>query len=154
VNDEFYESCTPNCSDFGPRCGDGEVQEEWGEECDDPDDENCENCRLGAQCGDGVVQSGEACDDSVNDGGYGECGPRCDYGPRCGDGVVQSEYEQCDDGEGNNTGGYGKCAPGCVYGAYCGDGRTQRPQEECDDDNNRNGDGCSSACKREVDVPR
>jgi fibro-slime domain-containing protein len=154
VNDEFYGSCTPDCGAFGPRCGDSEVQEEWGEECDDPDDENCENCRLGAQCGDSVVQSGEACDDGTNDGGYGECGPRCEYGPRCGDGVVQSAHEQCDDGEGNNTGGYGMCAPGCVYGPYCGDGKTQSSREECDDGNSRNGDGCSSACRREIEVPR
>jgi fibro-slime domain-containing protein len=152
INDNFYASCTPDCKGFGPRCGDGIVQTEWGEECDAKNDPNCVNCRLGAQCGDGVVQSGEECDDGVNDGGYGECGPKCQYGPRCGDGVVQSDHEQCDDGV--NTGGYGKCAPGCVYGPYCGDGKLQKQYEECDDGNNRSGDGCSSACKKETQVPR
>jgi fibro-slime domain-containing protein len=154
VNDEFYESCTPDCLGYGPRCGDNEVQEEWGEECDDEDDPNCENCRLGAQCGDGVVQAGEACDDGTNDGGYGECGPRCEYGPRCGDGVVQMMYEKCDDGDGQNTGGYGKCAPGCVYGPYCGDGKIQKPYEECDDKNMTSGDGCTPSCKKEIAVPK
>jgi cysteine-rich repeat protein len=153
VNDDRYESCTPDCKGFGPSCGDGIVQPEWGEECDDPNDPNCAKCRLGAQCGDSVVEAGEDCDDGVNDGGYGECAPMCKFGPRCGDGVTQSQYgEQCDDG--NNKGGYGKCAPGCVYGPYCGDGKVQKPYEECDDKNNVNGDGCSSACKNEQAVPK
>jgi cysteine-rich repeat protein len=151
VNDGFYGSCTPECAP-GPRCGDGTLQEEWGEECDS-NDPNCRNCRLGAQCGDRVVQSGEECDDGVNDGGYGECGPRCEYGPRCGDGVTNGD-EDCDDGEGHNTGGYGRCAPGCVYGPYCGDDRVQSAFEQCDDGNNRNGDNCSSACRNEQSVPK
>ena len=50
-----------------------------------------------AICGDGIVGLGEQCDDGVNDGGYGECGPDCVIGPHCGDGVVQAE-EDCDDG--------------------------------------------------------
>ncbi len=60
--------------------------------------------------------------------------------------------EQCDDGE--NKGGYGKCSPGCVYGPYCGDGKINKPYEECDDKNKKNGDGCSSACKSEISVPK
>jgi cysteine-rich repeat protein len=67
---------------------------------------------------------------------------------------VKNGDEECDDGDGNNTGGYGKCAPGCVYGPYCGDDRVQSAFEQCDDGNNRNADGCSSACKREQQVPR
>ncbi|HTQ03989.1 MAG TPA: DUF4215 domain-containing protein, partial [Polyangiaceae bacterium] len=152
INDQFYGSCTPDCLGYGPRCGDRIVQPEWGEECDDPTDPNCKNCRLGAQCGDGVVESGELCDDGVNDGGYGECGPNCMPGPNCGDGVVQSAHEECDDGV--NSGGYGKCAPGCIYGPHCGDGKVNKPYEECDDGNNKSGDGCSSACKKETQVPR
>jgi cysteine-rich repeat protein len=152
VNDNTYGSCSKDCSDFGPRCGDGHVDADWGEECDDPNDPNCGNCRLGAQCGDKITQDGEDCDDGTNDGGYGECGPSCQFGPRCGDGVVQADYEQCDDGA--NDGGYGMCKAGCVYDAHCGDGTVNKPYEECDDKNNRNGDGCSSACKRETQVPR
>ena len=53
------------------------------------------NC-LGI-CGDGVVVLGEQCDDGINDGGYGECGPGCVLGEYCGDGIVQEE-EDCDDG--------------------------------------------------------
>jgi cysteine-rich repeat protein len=89
----------------------------------------------------------------MNLGGYGKCAPGCKYGPRCGDGIVQKPYEQCDDGK--NLGGYGECAPGCVFGPHCGDGIVQPGYEECDDGpkNGTPGDPCSSACKKEVDVP-
>ncbi len=49
-------------------------------------------------CGDGIVSAGEACDDMVNDGGYGECGPMCKIGSYCGDGVTDAPFEDCDDG--------------------------------------------------------
>jgi fibro-slime domain-containing protein len=52
---------------------------------------------CGPICGDGIVSLGEECDDLVNDGGYGECGPDCKLGAFCGDGIVQ-EGEDCDDG--------------------------------------------------------
>jgi fibro-slime domain-containing protein len=154
VNDGLYGSCTSDCKPAA-QCGDGILQEEWGEECDDKlNPDVCLNCTLAA-CGNGLPEPnlGEQCDDGVNDGGYGECAPMCKLGPRCGDGVVQAMSEQCDDGE-NNTGKYGECAPGCVYGPYCGDGKVQKPYEDCDDQNNMNGDGCSSACKKEVSVPK
>jgi fibro-slime domain-containing protein len=49
------------------------------------------------QCGDGIVELGEECDDGINDGGYGECGPGCKLTEFCGDGIVQAG-EDCDDG--------------------------------------------------------
>ncbi len=58
-------------------------------------DAGASNCR--AQCGDGIVQLGEECDDGINDGGYAECGPGCKLAQFCGDGIVQSG-EDCDDG--------------------------------------------------------
>jgi fibro-slime domain-containing protein len=48
-------------------------------------------------CGDGIVSIGEQCDDGVNAGGYGKCGPGCMLTEYCGDGIVQPE-EDCDDG--------------------------------------------------------
>jgi len=52
-----------------------------------------------ATCGNNVVDSGEECDDAINDGGYGQCSRGCVWGPRCGDKVTQKdEGEQCDDG--------------------------------------------------------
>jgi fibro-slime domain-containing protein len=64
-----------------------------------------------AHCGDGVVGIGEQCDDGVNDGGYGECGPGCKLGEFCGDGIKQSPQESCDDGVANGTAGH--CPSGC-----------------------------------------
>ena len=56
-----------------------------------------------AICGDGILSFGEECDDTVNDGGYGECGAECKLGPFCGDEVVQSEFgETCDVGPGGD----------------------------------------------------
>ncbi len=49
------------------------------------------------ECGDGIVGVGEQCDDGVNAGGYGKCGPGCQLGAYCGDGVLQMG-EDCDDG--------------------------------------------------------
>ncbi|HJL19776.1 MAG TPA: DUF4215 domain-containing protein [Sandaracinaceae bacterium LLY-WYZ-13_1] len=61
------------------------------------------DCRLTPYCGDGVVQEefGEVCDDGLNLGGTaGACAPGCmEMGGSCGDGVVQTDLgEQCDDG--------------------------------------------------------
>jgi len=61
-------------------------------------------------CGDGIVAADEYCDDGVNQGGYGKCGPGCQYGERCGDGIVQPAYEQCDEGANN---GHGTCLQNC-----------------------------------------
>ena len=62
-------------------------------------------------CGDGVVGIGEQCDDGVNDGGFGECGPGCKLSEYCGDGIRQAPQEDCDDGPANGT--PGKCPLGC-----------------------------------------
>jgi fibro-slime domain-containing protein len=62
-------------------------------------------------CGDGVVGIGEQCDDGINDGGFGECGPGCRLLEYCGDGIRQAPQEDCDDGVANGT--PGKCPSGC-----------------------------------------
>lgn len=83
-------------------CGDGTVQAELGEECDDANETDEDGCSSFCQrefCGDGVVQAGlgESCDDQnmvLEDG----CAPTCDA-EFCGDGVVQVGLgEECDDG--------------------------------------------------------
>jgi fibro-slime domain-containing protein len=60
-------------------------------------------------CGDGILGIGEECDDGVNPGGYGQCGPGCKLTEYCGDGIVQAGNEDCDDGV--NTGN--PCPSGC-----------------------------------------
>jgi cysteine-rich repeat protein len=49
------------------------------------------------RCGDGIVTSGEECDDGVHAGGYERCAPGCVLDQGCGDGVLQAD-EDCDDG--------------------------------------------------------
>ncbi len=145
-------------SDCRTNCGDGELAA--GEECDDGPlnlggyNQCSPTCTLGPRCGDGVRQEEfEACDEGPggNDGSYGGCSATCQLGPHCGDGIV-TDGEQCDDGV--NDGGYGECAPGCVLGPYCGDGQIQMPIEQCDDGNPSDGDGCTTACVKEIAVPR
>ncbi|MCC7382497.1 MAG: DUF4215 domain-containing protein [Deltaproteobacteria bacterium] len=96
-----------------------------------------------AVCGNGVLDSGEQCDDGNTLAGDG-CEPTCvpSAAAICGDGVVQAG-EQCDDGNGNAGDG---CKPDCTAdGSLCGDGVIQTG-EQCDDGNTVEGDGCSARC--------
>jgi fibro-slime domain-containing protein len=116
-NDGSYGGCNEDCT-FGPRCGDGEVQEDE-EECDDganvsPYEGCAPGCQEGASCGDGNVDSafGEECDDGVNDGGYGECSEGCVVEEFCGNGIKEDD-EECDDGNDDNADG---CRTDCTRG--------------------------------------
>ena len=67
-------------------------------------------------CGDGILEIGEECDDGDQNGkgGYGTCGAGCTLQAGfCGDGVVQ-DGEDCDDGGLNGT-APDKCPTGCHY---------------------------------------
>jgi cysteine-rich repeat protein len=119
------------------------------------------------RCGDGVVQTGEQCDDGdiVPDDGCSmtctvEPGFTCDPDPphlcitTCGDGVPVGA-EACDDG--GTTGGDGCSATCTVEPGYacmgapsacatgCGD-RFIAGLEQCDDGNATDHDGCSMTC--------
>jgi fibro-slime domain-containing protein len=158
ANDGTYNTCgdptmpLPNCN-LGPRCGDGIVQSDYGEECEPtgPNDPNCTvACKKPGICGDGVVQPPEQCDYGVtgNDGSYGGCSPGCLLAPHCGDGVKNGP-EECDDGVNDNS--YGGCSPQCKLAPHCGDGHTDMPYEQCDDGAaNGPSDACSSVCKLNV----
>ncbi|TMQ70527.1 MAG: DUF4215 domain-containing protein [Candidatus Eisenbacteria bacterium] len=121
----------------------------------------------------GVLESGEACDDGNSNNGDG-CTNLCHVKPFCGDGIVQPP-EECDDG--NMADGDGCSAVCAVEKPFCGDGIVQPPEtcddgndnnfdqcrndcsfcgdgkvdasEECDDGNNDDGDGCSASCEAE-----
>jgi fibro-slime domain-containing protein len=110
------------------------------------------DCSRGPSCGDGDVQAddGEACDDGSNLIGYGStgCAPGCKLPARCGDEEINGVFgEQCDDGE-LNDGRYGGCTASCQLAPRCGDG-TRQSVEDCDDGNLLSGDGCSSSCGNE-----
>jgi fibro-slime domain-containing protein len=121
-----------------------------------------------ADCGNGVLDPGEACDDGnilPGDGCTKICqvengwncptaGQACVRTQVCGDGMLQSP-EQCDDG--NTTPGDGCSATCTVETGYachvpgkpcipaCGDGMIIGG-EQCDDGNPVSGDGCSANC--------
>ena len=88
--------CRVDCS--LQRCGDGVVDVNAGEGCDDANGVDSDVCRNNcevARCGDGVVQAGvEECDDG-NAVDTDDCRNNCEIA-RCGDGVVQAGIEECD----------------------------------------------------------
>jgi cysteine-rich repeat protein len=100
-------------------------------------------------CGDGNVdyQLGEECDDANNASGDG-CSAQCklEAAASCGNGMLDLvNNEECDDG--NSTAGDG-CSPACqleTVGLSCGDGSIGNG-EVCDDGNTINGDGCNPTC--------
>ncbi len=89
-------------------------------------------------CGNGVVETGEECDDGNSDNTDG-CVEGC-LNATCGDGYVQAGVEQCDDG---NTNDNDACSNNCTQG--CGNGIVNTG-EECDDGNASNTDACTNAC--------
>jgi len=74
-------------------------------------------------CGDGITDTGEVCDDGINNGV--ECTP--DYNSSC---TYCSEI--CQEEE--------------LFGPYCGDGITNQGYEECDDGNQIDDDNCTNEC--------
>ena len=126
------------------KCGDGIVY--MGvEECDG--EEGCaENCEWMAECGNGAVEAGEACDDG-NDVDEDACpsgAGGCKAEAKCGDGYLWAEMEGCDDG--NEEDG-DQCPSGegaCVAVAKCGDGFVEEGVEGCDDKNDVDEDACPS----------
>ncbi|AKU93779.1 hypothetical protein AKJ09_00443 [Labilithrix luteola] len=120
-------------------------------------------------CGDGVLDTDEACDDGNVEGSDGcsstcqvEAGWTCVEAGKpcttiCGDGILAGK-EECDDG--NKAAGDGcsavcrledgfKCPPAApCTPTTCGDG-VPEGTEACDDGNNDLGDGCSPLCKLE-----
>jgi fibro-slime domain-containing protein len=88
-SDTAYGGCTTQCTP-GPYCGDGNVDTDFGEECDD----------------------------GTNRGKYGQrdtCGPGCKKPHYCGDGKVDSlSGEQCDNGPDNGKIG-GSCTLDCIF---------------------------------------
>ena len=126
-------------------CGDGFLNENAGEECDDKGTSaTCDIDCTQAVCGDGMVNAlaGEECD---TEGSSSSCDEDCTIA-RCGDGTVNSVAgETCDDG--NVLAGDG-CHADCRMHGVCGNGRLDTG-EVCDDGNTTDGDGCSASCQLE-----
>jgi len=140
--------CSIYCSPL-PFCGDGSVDPDIDEECDDAndiDDDACTSeCKV-TTCGDGDVQGIEECDDANDDDSDG-CTNNCTFAV-CGDGIVHEGKEECDDANDDNS---DDCLNVCFL-ATCGDGVLRTGIEECDDGNIIDDDGCNSACMRDRTV--
>lgn len=105
---------------FETACGDGFVQAELGEECDDGnsnDNDDCANACTVAVCGDGIVGTDvEECDDA---GESETCDIDCSAAA-CGDGLLNATAgEQCEDGNADNEDG---CSDTCQFEDTGGDG--------------------------------
>ena len=125
---EFGE-CSKGAIEYDDVCGDGRLEPNNGEECDDgnlTDGDGCTAACLveippvptepeGAICGNGTVEGGEECDDgeSGNDDELpNACRTNC-TNPSCGDEVTDTEFgEECD---GDPT-----CLVGCTLDAIAG----------------------------------
>ena len=94
-------------------------------------------------CGDGISDEGEQCDDGNLISGDG-CSSIC-HTEFCGNNIVDVG-EECDFGSDPsvNAAHYPGCELNCIWNV-CGDG-DKSYWETCDDGNTINGDGCSSVC--------
>lgn len=149
-------TCDPDCTIAV--CGDGTLNEQAGEFCDDGNFVNGDGCTstcypedTPTSCGDGEFQpeEGEECEQDSNCPAWKKCVDcLCKY--KCGDGIIDTDIgEQCEKGIPCTNGNFcyeQECM--CIPIEKCGDGKKD-PGEECDDGNKSDGDGCSSICKTE-----
>jgi fibro-slime domain-containing protein len=128
---------------------------------------------AGGNCGDGIIQRNESCDDGNSESGDGcsqicqlennficpEEGKPCKNLAECGNSILTSD-ETCDDGNKADGDGCSKdckkvepgwqCrVPGKPCTPKCGDGVVSGT-ETCDDGNTSGGDGCSATCHLEI----
>lgn len=96
--------------------------------------------QVQANCGDGSLDPGEACDDG-NGSNNDNCLNNCVLN-FCGDGYVNAGVEACDDGNTNNNDG---CESDCTLPPSCGNGIVEAG-ESCDDGNSSNTDNCLNSC--------
>jgi len=132
---QFCNAFCKNTTFEGGFCGDGNVDDAHGEECDDNNLANGDGCSSSCliECGNGNLDHGEECDDANTVNGDG-CSSSCLI--ECGNGRL--DYgEECDDG---NTVNGDDCSNICTLASLCGDGVCSNFEncnncwEDCDQD--------------------
>jgi cysteine-rich repeat protein len=148
------DSRTTACAPIAPGCErlapgqafcDGDFQVTCGPDLVTSESMPCDGRCVGgkcqpANCGDGVVQSDEECDDG-NDEDGDDCPSSCNAA-RCGDGFVHEGVEACDDANADDS----DDCPSTCESARCGDGFVRAETEECDDGNQTTTDACLPSC--------
>jgi cysteine-rich repeat protein len=148
------DSTDPSCKAIAPGCErlapggaycEGNTRFVCGPDLVSIEEEACDGRCSGGQCasadcGDGIVQDDEECDDG-NDVDTDACTSTC-LEATCGDGFLFARQEDCDDGNDVDT----DDCPSTCRRASCGDGFTNEETEECDDANLIDTDACLSTC--------
>jgi cysteine-rich repeat protein len=122
---------------------DGSTDSDTGADTDaDADADGDADDGGGPECGNGVVEAGENCDDG-NTVDTDACLSTC-VAASCGDGFVQAGVEDCDNGADNSDTAPDACRTSCENPA-CGDGVVDAG-ESCDDGNTVDTDACRNDC--------
>ena len=141
ICDSIDNDCDGQIDEGGVCCPNGVLNS--GEQCDDGNTDQSDSCRN--DCRPNI------CGDTYKNTGVEQCddgntqnGDGCDSDcntEECGNGINQTP-EQCDDG---NTDQTDSCKNDCTNN-ICGDGFAYTGVEQCDDGNLLNGDSCDSLC--------
>ena len=101
-----------------------------------------------AVCGNGILETGEQCDDGDDnsDSVVDACRTDCREA-YCGDGVPDTG-EDCDDGDDGNNGS--DACPDTCLAPVCGDGHVHDGVEVCDDGNTVDDDNCRGDCGQDM----
>ncbi len=170
-NGDYNAPCNNECSGVPPKCGDDNIDDTFGEICDDKDlngtykaeypghcNSNCQGYGEGGYCGDGERNGNETCDTGVLNGNYGgTCSTTCSGTPAyCGDGKIQSETLCTADADTLAANGYASIDDFFVQNGFADAedclNKLNNVTEVCDDgENNGQYNKCNTDCSAKLE---